>query len=43
MLPDTIGDLTGTAITDDPIGGIGTGDITVGTGIKKVRFRRLTI
>ncbi len=35
MLPDTIGGPTGIAITDDPIGGIDTGDITAGIGINK--------
>jgi hypothetical protein len=36
MPPDTTGDLADIVITDDPIGGIGTGDITAGTGIKKL-------
>jgi len=35
MLPDTIGVPTDIAITDDPIGGIDTGDITAGIGINK--------
>ena len=35
MLPDTIGGPTDIVITDDPIGGIGTGDITAGIGTNK--------
>ncbi len=42
MLPDTIGGPTGTAITDDPIGGIGTGDITAGIGIRKSSREKLS-
>jgi hypothetical protein len=42
MLPDTIGGPTDTAITDDPIGGIGTGDINAGIGIKKSSREKLS-